>query len=516
MEQLQTEVTRLSNELDAVQAAVRAECDTLRQLFTQAAAQQRQQPQQRRLNHREADRHLPQAFGGNRQDYADFAFRLESYASILSADGEGGNLLKEVASANQFDTDLMDRLDTEYWDVKPIGAAIAAALISCTRGEVAVLVRRVLGADPGNGLHCWYAITQWFRPRSVVEEASSIARLIAPKRAKTVSELQVAVMNWELALAEHQARFTEPISDSVKTAALRSMIPKELLDRFLDGPFDYEGLRARVGSYVGEKLAATEGHSDPKPMDIGEVEESSDEEDEVAAVNHPRRQGPQGRAQVAKTKQASQQSHRHPPPPDAPVSKPGRRQADSDGSGDGLQKDMKKRRKVLICYKCGGKEHPAKVCPSEDDVQDVDEAETDQQDNLMGGIDWADEPSTDLNEVRNGGGKVPTRQPLLAFIDSGAVDNVLPKDVCAHVPLEKTARSRSGMGFRGANGALIHHYGQALSRGDGTREHHEHQMGGCGCAEAINLGSPAVGGWAQARPGRQTPHPVQAWTRHPA
>ena len=104
-----------------------------------------------------------------------------------------------------------------------------------------------------------------------------MARLIAPKRAKTVSELQAAVMNWELQLAEHQAKFAEPIPDSVKTAALRSMIPKELLDRFLDGPFDYEGLRAHLGSYVGEKLATTEGHSDPKPMDIGEVEKSSDE-----------------------------------------------------------------------------------------------------------------------------------------------------------------------------------------------------------------------------------------------
>ena len=121
---------------------------------------------------------------------------------------------------------------------------------------------------------------------------------------------------------------------------------------------------------------------------------------------------------------------------------------------------MKKRRKVLICYKCGGKGHPAKVCPTEDDVQDVDEAESDQQENLMGGIEWADDSCTDLNEVRYSGDKDPARQPLLAFIDSGAVDNVLPKDVCAHVPLEKTARSRSGMGFRGANGAHIHHYGQ--------------------------------------------------------
>ena len=51
---------------------------------------------------------------------------------------------------------------------------MAAALVMYTRGEVATLVRRVLGADPGNGLHCWHAVTQRFRPRSVFEQVSVV------------------------------------------------------------------------------------------------------------------------------------------------------------------------------------------------------------------------------------------------------------------------------------------------------------------------------------------------------
>ena len=51
----------------------------------------------RRLNHSEAGRHLPQQFGGSRPDYGDFAFRLEGYVAFLSRDGQGGALLREVA-----------------------------------------------------------------------------------------------------------------------------------------------------------------------------------------------------------------------------------------------------------------------------------------------------------------------------------------------------------------------------------------------------------------------------------
>ena len=43
---------------------------------------------------------------------------------------------------------------------------MAAALITCTRGEVATLVRRILSVSPGDGLQAWHAVTQWFKPRS--------------------------------------------------------------------------------------------------------------------------------------------------------------------------------------------------------------------------------------------------------------------------------------------------------------------------------------------------------------
>ena len=114
---------------------------------------------------------------------------------------------------------------------------MAAALITCTRGEVATLVKRILSVTPGDGLQAWHAVTQWFKPRSVVEQAASMARLISPKRTMNVNELQLAVMQWELTLVEHESKFSEVVADSVKTAAMRAMLPKDILERFLDGPF---------------------------------------------------------------------------------------------------------------------------------------------------------------------------------------------------------------------------------------------------------------------------------------
>ena len=76
-----------------------------------------------------------------------------------------------------------------------------------TRSEVATLVRRILSVSPGDGLQAWFAVTHWFKPRSAVEQAASMARLISPKRSKNVNELQVAVMQWELTLVEHESKF---------------------------------------------------------------------------------------------------------------------------------------------------------------------------------------------------------------------------------------------------------------------------------------------------------------------
>ena len=52
------------------------------------------------------------------------------------------------------------------------------------------------------GLQAWFAGTHWFKPRSVVEQVASMAKLMSPKRTKNVNEVQVAVMQWELTLVD--------------------------------------------------------------------------------------------------------------------------------------------------------------------------------------------------------------------------------------------------------------------------------------------------------------------------
>ena len=94
----------------------------------------------RRLNHREAGRHLPQEFGGSRLDYGDFAFGMEGYAAVLSRDGQDGALLREVAKLEKFEENTTETLERTFWDVQQLGAAMAAARITCTRGEVATRV----------------------------------------------------------------------------------------------------------------------------------------------------------------------------------------------------------------------------------------------------------------------------------------------------------------------------------------------------------------------------------------
>ena len=75
MEPIQAELLRLATELEAVKGQVQTECNALRDLFAWTAiAMSSSVPQHdRRLNHREAGRHLPQQCGGSRLDYGDFA-----------------------------------------------------------------------------------------------------------------------------------------------------------------------------------------------------------------------------------------------------------------------------------------------------------------------------------------------------------------------------------------------------------------------------------------------------------
>ena len=136
------------------------------------------------MSHREG-RHLPQQFGGIRLEFGDFA---GDYAAVLPCDGQGGSLLREVVKLEKFEDNTIENLGQELLGCPAIQSSDAAALITCTRGEVATLVRRILNASMG--------------------------RDISPRRTKNVNELQVAVMQWKVTLVEHESKFSEVVADS--------------------------------------------------------------------------------------------------------------------------------------------------------------------------------------------------------------------------------------------------------------------------------------------------------------
>ena len=103
MEAVHVELVRLATELEAAKGQVQTECNALGDFFARTTTVMPSSGSQHdwRLNHREAGRHLPQQFGGSRLDFGDFAFRMEGYAAVLSRDGQGGALLREVAKVEK-------------------------------------------------------------------------------------------------------------------------------------------------------------------------------------------------------------------------------------------------------------------------------------------------------------------------------------------------------------------------------------------------------------------------------
>ena len=81
------------------------------------------------------------------------------------------------------------------------------------------------------------------------------------------------------------------------------------------------------------------------------------------------------------------------------------------------------------------------------------------------GPDWGDDPIATTNSVTERNDRTRGGKELLAFVDSGAVDNVLPKSVCTEYSLEAISKSQSGVGFKGANRSHIKHFGQRRFRG---------------------------------------------------
>ena len=181
---------------------------------------------------------------------------MEGCAADLSRDGQGGALLREVAKLEKFEADTTEIKGEELLGCPTVGCSHGSCpdhVHSRRSGNVGKKDSQCEPCKRTSSLACSHAMvqSQISGGTSGVDGGAHIA--------KNVNELQVAVMHWELTLVEHEfKKFSKVVADSVKTAAMRTMLPKNILERFLDLPFNYEELRNRVVACVGEKLAGQE------------------------------------------------------------------------------------------------------------------------------------------------------------------------------------------------------------------------------------------------------------------
>ena len=142
MEPVHAELLRSAAEPEAVKGQVETECNALRDLFARTTtAESSSAPQHdQRLNPMEAGRHLPQQFGGSRLDHDDFAFRMQGYAAVLSRDGQGGSLLREVAKLDKFEDNTIETLG---------GTFFGCPTTECSYGSCSKHVHPPIGDNAG-------------------------------------------------------------------------------------------------------------------------------------------------------------------------------------------------------------------------------------------------------------------------------------------------------------------------------------------------------------------------------
>lgn len=466
------------------------------------------------LRFKDAEKHTPETWSGDLPSYpfSEFEFRMFNFLTILAPTLDGPELLKAAGNAKeQVDEDWFTLNYEDAGKVAELSRALSAVLVTCTKGHAATTVRRVLKVDPGNGLRAWQALSHWHRPHNAMEASTSMGKIIDPIRCKSAQELYQAVEDWELKVVEHESRFDEVIAESIKVAALRKMLPADMVDRFLDGPHDYKLLRAKLTAYLSERLSyaprPAKSNNGTAPMDIGSVEASgtNNPTDPIAAVSQKMDdlcamfQGKGGNGYYGRAGKGARALAQAGPKGAGPKGggKGGKDQGGKgygnwgkEQGGKGYGKNGQKGGKAgrinpnIQCYGCGGIGHPQRLCPNqaynvEDDQGEELEQDAEEQVDLcaldampvhyeptveirnMFGLltiddeDADDEPLYALEQHGTDGWA-----KLTAVVDSGAGDNVMPKRMVEWVPTVPTAKSKAGRGFRGPGGERIDNLGE--------------------------------------------------------
>jgi hypothetical protein len=168
-------------------------------------------------------------------------------------------------------------------------------------GEVQVIVRSITDM---NGYEAWRRLTKRYHPDTPIHRLQKLVEIISVTNAQNANELSTTMDRLDLPVKSYDAEMSHTIDGHTKTAALLGMCPPDLQDiviQALKKPDDHPTLKNAMRTYISYRS------SGPSPMDVGCItgEYYDDDSEYVGALN-----------------------------------------------------------REVLCFNCGGKGHPARLCPS--------------------------------------------------------------------------------------------------------------------------------------------------------
>ena len=485
-EKLKERDDMMATRLDQVDKAITSRVTVLEAAYAGAGAQDR--GKDHGLRHRDAEKYMPDKWSGEKGacSFSDFAYEVANYLSVLEPMGTSKGLLEWAASQKQpiSDTDVGDLdLDEKYPHARALDSALGHMLTKVTTHTAKTMVKQ---AGPGCGLRAWQNLATWYRPRSAMDQATSITMVMNPGQCRDVSELHRRLEEWEVAVTEHESRFDDRVQESVRTAALLSMIPKAMYDqRFKGRAFPtYLDLRQELANYLADRrptIQVKPTAPDVTPMDIGEVQDGGEigklrkEIEELNAVVRAGKGPGKGRPKGQTESQDWSQAWSPPRKGDGKGKGAGR---DSKGKGKG------KGKRDLVCFNCGGRGHPARLCPTPQGLGEMEEGEAEgtetyphvceeeEELQICGLCDpghtlpqpmclLAEEDEL-LGTIGSTAGPQKGWVKITAVVDSGAAENAMPEETVPFVQTSPSPGSKAGKVYRGAAGEPIPNCGQKV------------------------------------------------------
>ena len=243
-------------------------------------------------------------FAGGDKEWKSFSFDFKTAAKGVNY--KVGEVFDKVEKSKlKIDADDLALEDgSKFGNVPRRSKELYGIMVLLTTGEAKQVVRDVAS---GCALEAWHALHKLYGRVSMAKTMRAYREVLNPPKAKKMEDVVAAVMAWEGKVRElEKMEEKEAISEMIKTAALADMVPEEIQQVIYqtvdeDG-MNYYKMKEKVLAWSSNKAAAV-----AKLADIGNVaEEECSYCEDIFDVNSL----------------------------------------------------------SMVCYQCGGRGHPARLCPS--------------------------------------------------------------------------------------------------------------------------------------------------------